>query len=251
MVPSGSEYLGSWRDAPPQGDPPPHEKVANVILVGVRGSRESSSSPRDGMGSTLSGVADRIERRLARMQVRPERVGVRYPASSLRYRSSRDAGVRSLAGTLRSALAGRPGTRFVLLGLSQGADVVRAALQPGVLSPDMLRDLVAVVLLGDPGRDPRRDGAFQRGTPESAPGLLAKSAPPIPSGLWSRTWSYCLAGDHIAASRRGTLGVLFSGTHTHYERNAERVQDLAAEFALGCLGTAIRQVRGSPDLFGG
>jgi hypothetical protein len=251
MVPSGSEYLGSWRDTFPHGGPPPHGKVSNVILVGVRGSRESFSLPTDGMGSTISGIADRIELRLARMQVHPARVGVRYPASSLRYRSSRDAGVRSLALTFGSDLAGRPGTRFVLIGLSQGADVVRAALQPGVLSPAMLRDLVAVVLLGDPGRDPQRDGAFQRGTADPAPGLLAQNAPPIPSGLWSRTWSYCLAGDHVAASRRGSLGVLFSGTHTHYERNAERVQDLAAEFALGCLGTAVQQVRGSSDLFEG
>jgi hypothetical protein len=239
MQPSGSEYLRNWAVQPTRRTPSPGEE-ATVSLVGVRGSRERFSPATDGMGPTISSIVDRIERGLVHMPVHPERIGVRYPAASLRYRSSRERGITTLAVTLRSAMEGDPRSLFVLLGLSQGADIIRATLQPGVLSPDVLRRCVAIVLLGDPGRDPQRDEPFLRGTREPARGLLARKVPPIPRQLWPRTWSYCLTGDQVGASRRGTLGVLFSGSHTHYERNAERVQDLAAEFVLGRLGATTR-----------
>lgn len=205
-----------------------------VTLVGVRGSRESFSDPDDGMGPTVSGIADRIELGMLREGVPLQlgRVAVAYPASSMRYRASRCAGVVSLGELLEHVLLQQPAVRFVLIGLSQGADVVRSAFSSGSLSEGSARRIAALILLGDPGRDPRLGEPFQHGTGDATPGLLAGTAPPLPRTLWSRAWAYCLEGDRVCAARIGRIGAIASGSHTRYGHNAESVQDRAAAFAI-------------------
>lgn len=213
---------------------------ARVWLVGIRGSRESRTDPPDGMGTTISRLADRIEEGLAASGVAVERIGLAYPASSIRYRRS----CRMGADALRRLLITREWeTRTVLLGLSQGAQVIREALdgdawdRPGSL--DQPPAVTAVVLLGDPSRDPSRDRAVLRGTASSARGIMAATrTAALPVSLIERTLSYCLEGDRVCAATAGRLGAIWSGTHTHYAHNAGDSLEIAAAFVLAACGTA-------------
>lgn len=211
--------------------------MRRVALVGVRGSREPEVGPAGGMGPTIARVADRIEAslRAAGSGLAVERIGLAYPAASFRYARSRDRGVQELASVLRRLSDDEPPPRLALLGLSQGADVIRTALGSGLLAPETTDRVEAVVLLGDPGRDPRRDEPFLHGSTRATPGVLAGTAVPMPRAMWPRTWSYCLAGDRVAGGGAGRLGALCSGTHTHYVRDRDDVLARASAFVATLL----------------
>jgi hypothetical protein len=188
------------------------------------------------MGPTVSGVVDRVEVELRALRPtwRTTRLGVAYPASSWTYFYSRNLGGRRLARLLASHSAVCPFQRFVLIGLSQGADVVRRALSSAELPEALLARIAALVLLGDPTRDPAT-GSWHYGTKDATPGLLARFASPIPSSLETHTWSFCLDGDEVAANHRGFMGALRSGSHTLYEHNRDHAQDRAAAFIVSQL----------------
>jgi len=184
------------------------------------------------MGATVPGVVDRLddELRLRRPDVQLRRLAVEYPASPWRYRRSRNLGAVLTVDLVSHEAARSPHAQFVLVGLSQGADVVRMALASDRLEETTAERIEAVILLGDPTRDPARDTHRHQGS-DDRHGLLARFATPVPSRFDGRVWSYSLAGDEVACNHRGLLGAVLSGTHTHYERNREGVLELAALFA--------------------
>jgi hypothetical protein len=128
-----------------------------------------------------------------------------------------------------------PQKRFVLIGLSQGADVVRRGVGRPPLAEGLLARIAAVVLLGDPTRDPTAGPSWHHGTDDPHAGLLARFASAVPSSLEARTWSFCLDGDEVAANHRGFMGALRSGSHTLYEQNRDKNQDRAAAFIVNQL----------------
>ncbi|MCU1454602.1 MAG: hypothetical protein JWN46_2748 [Acidimicrobiales bacterium] len=181
------------------------------------------------MGPTVAAVAERIAEGLAGgWDLAP--LGLEYPANPFSYRRSCRAGADALATTLGRLAAHDPARRLVIIGLSQGADVVRRTLADPALVPDAARLLSAVVLLGDPTRRPGDPG--QRGSRDPRPGILAHRATPVPATFHDRLWSYTLAGDAISAHRRGPAALVFSGSHTHYVRDRDGVLGLAAAFVV-------------------
>jgi len=200
----------------------------NVAIYGVRGAFEPFDEALGGMGSTLFGIAERTASLLAAggPPLELELVGVAYPANAWLYLWSRFVGARNLARLLADDLVRRPDRRIVLIGLSQGADVIRHALV--TLPTDTARRISAVVLLGDPTRHPR--DPWNHGTIDPHPGVAVRYAAPIPEQLITSCWGYALDGDEIAANHKGLRGLVRSGTHTLYEHNHERVQDQSASF---------------------
>lgn len=186
------------------------------------------------MGPTVSGIADRVELGLLRadLPLLVERIGLPYPARSVRYRASREEGIRALGRLMEDLVEREPDVRLVVIGLSQGADVVRSACSQGTMPPTVEPRISALVLLGDPGRDPRLAETYQHGTSDATPGLLAMGASPLPRSLWSRAWGHCLEGDRVCAARLGRLGAAISGSHTRYGENADDVLDRAAAFVV-------------------
>jgi hypothetical protein len=147
----------------------PGNACPDVEVIGARGTTE-----RPGFGVLLGPLAQQLTREL------PETVratAVDYPAS-FNYTASVRQGVSSLAADVQRTAAACAGTLFVLMGYSQGADVVGDALagssargRPAISAA--LSDRVAAVLLfGDPTftagedfnvGDGTRSGVFPRG----------------------------------------------------------------------------------------
>lgn len=201
---------------------------ADVVVYGARGAFEPFDEASYGMGPTLYGVVRRMTSRLATdgSPFQVDVVGVPYPANTFLYYWSRNVGVRNVTRLLIEGVTRCTEQLIVLIGLSQGAEVIRRAL--ATLPADVAKAIAAVVLLGDPTR--RLSDPWTHGTTDPQPGIAARHAAPIPEGLSVRTWGYALEGDEIVANHTGFLGLLQSGTHTLYEQNREGVQDLAASF---------------------
>jgi hypothetical protein len=117
-----------------------------VEIIGARGTTE-----RPGLGFLLTPLARQITRTV------PQTVrttALDYPAS-WDYQNSLRAGVTNLGAVVQRTAAACADTRFVLMGYSQGANVVGdalvggaggAATVPAALAPRV----AAVLLLGDP-----------------------------------------------------------------------------------------------------
>jgi hypothetical protein len=204
------------------------EGCADVVFYGVRGAFERYDMAYTGMGPTVAGVAERSVALLKARgsTIRVTRIGVAYPANTWIYFTSRRVGSTRLSALLATAAERCPDQRFVMVGLSQGAEVIRRTLR--VASNDITRRIAAVVLLGDPTRRPT--DPWQHGTADASPGVASRTAATVPSELHNRMWGYTLDGDEIAANHLGLRGLFRSGTHTLYEHNHESVQDLAAAF---------------------
>jgi hypothetical protein len=201
---------------------------ADVVVYGARGAFEPFDEASCGVGPTLYGVVRRMTSRLTARgsPLRVDVVGIPYPANTFLYHWSRRVGVRNLTELLIEDVTRCSEQLIVLMGLSQGAEVIRRALAP--LPPDVAKVIAAIVLLGDPTR--RLCDPWTHGTTDPRSGIAARHAAPIPEDLSVRTWGYALEGDEIAANHTGIQGLLQSGTHTLYEQNHEGVQDQAASF---------------------
>ncbi|MEU4692690.1 cutinase family protein [Actinoplanes sp. NPDC023714] len=167
----------------------PRNGCADVQVLGARGTTE-----RPGFGVLLGPLADRITDDL------PQTVratAVDYPAS-FNYTASVRQGVRDLTAKVASTSASCPDTQFVLMGYSQGADVVGDAIAGGLETGNV----AAVLLFGDPtftAGEPfnvtngNRSGVFPRGR-----GRLAAVADRTQS-FCNRNDRFCQGGTSLAA----------------------------------------------------
>lgn len=171
----------------------PGNACPDVEVIGARGTTE-----RPGFGVLLGPLAQQLTGELPR-SVRSTPVD--YPAS-FNYTASVRQGVTSLAASLQRTAAACAGTRFVLMGYSQGANVVGDALagrslrgragQPAI--PAALSDRVAAVLLfGDPTFTAGED--FNVGTGTRS-GIFARGAGGL-DGFAGRTRSFCNRNDRF------------------------------------------------------
>lgn len=150
----------------------------DVDVVVARGTGEPGWLG-DEVGDPLYGMLQ------ARLPVSTSAYAVAYPAD---YSFNVGAGTSDLVSHLTAQVAACPAQRFVLVGYSQGAAVVHAALGTGVVSwypgrvqlPGYLGDHVSAVLLfGDPVR------------------ALGWN---VPGAFVSRTGDWCIGGDPVCGA---------------------------------------------------
>ena len=248
--PSGPP-LPTWPPPPPSAP-----GCSDVAIYGVRGSGEPYNADYVGMGSTVHKVA----RRLAHAILSKDRVfqvGVPYLAAPAwlaafggmgkgKYNESvevgaellvvgrnADGGVTPFEGISR--LVSRcPHVKIVLIGLSQGAQVITTALaQAGRPGPVTSR-IRAILLYGNPVR--LRNLPYDVGT-NTHDGILSDGglqpggiAERLPRFLWSRTRSYCLDHDPICAFSPADFAAE-SERHIHTSYGHSRFVKQGVEFA--------------------
>ncbi|MFC8850809.1 MULTISPECIES: cutinase family protein [unclassified Micromonospora] len=174
----------------------PRNACPDLEIIGARGTTE-----RPGLGIVLTPLAQQITRQ-APQTVRT--MALDYPAS-FNYTSSVRQGVTELQSVMAATVAACPGTRFVLMGYSQGADVVGDALAgigsrsrfgargSAPLPVDLGARVSSVLLFGDP--------TFTAGEPFNvtdgrASGIFARGAGSL-NAFAARVQSYCNAGDRF------------------------------------------------------
>jgi hypothetical protein len=196
----------------------PANACPDLEIIGARGTTE-----RPGLGVVLTPLAQRITREV------PQTVrttALDYPAS-FNYTSSVRQGVTRLAADLQRTARACADTRFVLMGYSQGADVVGDAIAGSgrgapAVSGALVDRIAAVLLFGDPAftagepfnvTDGARSGIFPRGA-----GRLDVVA--------DRTQSFCNRNDRFCQ------GGTSLAAHVNYGGFA----DEATEFVAGQAG---------------
>ena len=174
----------AWRGKPVASPKASSQQCADFVFVGVRGSGEEA-----GYGPTVTGIRDALASRWTGGSVR--QVWLDYPAAdphtltsvpierllfddpmpTTEYFGSADAGARELAGVLADSLRRCPGERSILVGFSQGAQVITQALSASAAATDQL---AAAILLGNPFHYPGQSVRELSGdAPASALGLGA------------------------------------------------------------------------------
>lgn len=201
----------------------------DVAIYGARGSGEPRLASDAYMGPLVYKVARALEQRLG-SATRTVKIGVEYPAVSVKdprndifrfngYQNSVVTGAQNLVtGTryqtgLAQEVSRCPQVKLVLVGISQGAHVIRYVLSAAPSSrASVIKHIAAVLLFGDPVRQPHEPidvgpadahGVFVALNAFSLPGN--NGAPKMPSFMNSRTRSYCLDRDPICDTTTGSL----------------------------------------------
>ncbi|MEX2322669.1 MAG: cutinase family protein [Acidimicrobiia bacterium] len=211
---------------PAAAERPPHwdERVAcaDVFVIGVRGSGEDRrvDDAERGFGPRAVALLDAAAQMLLSRGIRLAAASVDYPAIGVDdaarsvfsfepkgYDDSVDAGVTDLGHLVTEVRSRCPGAVIVLVGYSQGAEVIRLALSRRVVVAD--NDIAAVVLVSDPGFNAAdaRSGVNLRGTYSSSRTGVRRSTLSLvtPTGIAERTFSLCNAGDIVCQMYRGPL----------------------------------------------
>jgi len=182
-------------------------------FVGVAGSSEldnpTVATNTNYMGTTIFDLYTKLRDAYSGSRTSIVGVGIRYPAIKvnpidpayfLRYDASVADGVDKLQTELKDAAAVCPAEQFVVVGYSQGAQVVNAALAG--LSPEIVGRVRAKILFGDPLYNHLNVGENEgRGpTPPGSDGVLGfryPLSPRDPADVVSRSRSYCFVIDPI------------------------------------------------------
>lgn len=223
--PCEPSVMVSTTGGPEQPPPPPPEtSCPDVQVVGVRGSRgrEDEPSPLDdpfvperASDPVVAGFVNRLRERTG-LNVEPR--WIRYDAAyalrawnsgwdwgrSGEYNSSVDGGIEELGTTLRD-LQRRggcidQGTRVVLAGFSQGAQIIGRAADAGMST----HGVNAIALFGDPtfSVDHSGDDVSYTSTLGKPTGTLGGRGKDFPSGIF--VTNFCRPRDFICDSLGGT-----------------------------------------------
>ena len=194
----------------------PSTGCAQVEVIGARGTGEPS-----GLGYLLTPIASAIQSGSTKT------VGtyaVPYPAS-YDYESSEQTGVSDVENYLKSESQSCPNQTFVLLGYSQGAQVVNDALASGVLNSISSR-IVAVAVYGDPTFNSAE--SFDQGTyKKGVNGVLGARKTGSLKTFASDLQSYCNGDDGICQAGQSIAG------HLEYQQTAASISE---QFVLGKIG---------------
>ncbi|MDR7278502.1 cutinase family protein [Catenuloplanes atrovinosus] len=163
----------------------PANDCADVEIIGARGTTE-----RPGLGVVLTPLAQQMTREL------PQTVrttALDYPAN-FNYAASVRAGVTQLREDIAATAEECPDTRLVLMGYSQGADVVGDTLAR--LDDDLAGNVASVLLFGDPTFTRGEDFNVTDGTRQ---GVFPRGAGAL-DGFADRIQSYCNRNDRFCQS---------------------------------------------------
>jgi len=162
-----------------------------------------------------------------------------YPATLNNYASSESQGVQNAEQELATAVSNCPSQKQVLMGYSQGANVVldvvtgnaevRPATVIGPASAANLSHVAAIVGFGDPGNIVKQ--AWDLGTDTTTNGRFPRSSSQLQAltnfGAGASTRSWCDTGDPFCAGGNNL------NTHLTY---LNRYQNAAASFVIGRIG---------------
>ncbi len=200
-------------------------------IIGARGSGQA------GYGTQVGGVVDDVEGTLIGAGYNVESIALDYPAISLvdsfglalftgEYDASVDKGVAALSARLDTAANVCPGTGIILVGYSQGAQVIKRTMAE---RPPVDR-IVSVVLLGDPTRDILQSGLVRLGAPfiESEGSL---GGFPIPDQIRPLTVDVCAVDDSVCSNAGLNFSGHIDGYNDAYDSIGPYVEARFAEFA--------------------
>jgi hypothetical protein len=175
---------------------------AACTTVRVIAARASTEAPGDGViGSLVTLIQNDVTASVSQE-------AVVYPATLTNYSSSVAQGDSAIKSQLATDVANCPDEQFVLVGYSQGAQVVGDALggggggnlgtpaTPGVPSSTAVR-ILAVIQMGDPRRVP--GFSFDVGNDPGATGLFPRPSSETLAPFAAKIQSYCDAGDPFCA----------------------------------------------------
>ena len=182
------------------------DACADVHLIGARGSGQP-----EGFGPQAGPVVDTIEASLQARGLSVEAAPLDYPAISVSdsfglvlltgdYARSVRAGVIELIAEMTRVARECPQSDLVLVGYSQGAQVIKVALED--LPP--VHRVSGVVLLADPTRDRSQLGIARLGDPAvERSGSFGAVA--LPDHFRSVTVDFCADGDGVCERGRSSL----------------------------------------------
>jgi hypothetical protein len=206
---------------------------SDVLVIGVRGSGQT------GYGQQVGGTVDALVAAIASTGRTVNDVALDYPAISVSdsfglvlLNGEYDASVRSGVEALRAELAAETircwRTDIVLVGYSQGAQVIKQAL----MGTTPVVRIAAVVLLADPTRDPAQPGVARIGGATGERGGSFGTLV-LPGYLRPVTVDVCAEGD--AVCERGRFAI---GAHTNgYSDLMRPAAGRAMAFILGRAST--------------
>ncbi|KRB76391.1 hypothetical protein ASE01_15525 [Nocardioides sp. Root190] len=185
----------------------------SLIVVGVRGSGETANSgsiPYFGKPASLAAknMVSRIKRsgtyRYAGLPYDAKRV------NPFTYNNSVADGVKLLTGVLRSIKKNcGTGTRFAIIGYSQGAQVIRESVAK--LEHAVRAQIITVGLIGDPRRRGYNKSPAEIGYNEDFDRGMLKGSGKLGAGKTfdgllnaSKVASFCVKGDYVCNDTIGT-----------------------------------------------
>jgi acetylxylan esterase len=205
---------------------------ASCATVHVIAARASTEAPGDGViGSLVTLIQGDVSATVSQE-------AVVYPATLTNYASSVAQGDSAIKSELATDVANCPNEKFVLVGYSQGAQVVGDALGGGGggnlgtpatagVPASTAAKILAVIQMGDPRRVPGL--SFDVGNDPNATGLFPRPSSESLSSFSSKFQSYCDTGDPFCA------GGLNLGAHLDY---TQKYNSAASTFVTGRLNAA-------------
>lgn len=174
---------------------------SSIIVIGVRGTNEPA-----GYGATVGPMVSRLMSKFNPYLVYA--TPLNYPAS-LNYGQSEPQGVRNLTSYINNIRTYCPATQFILVGHSQGADVVGDAVQANSFGGKV----IGVAMTGDPNF---RGGSKGNYVVDKTTGMFVSPNPTLNGSLGTRSaWptrldgkvhNLCLLDDTVCRSSNGALG---------------------------------------------
>jgi len=170
---------------------------SDVAVVGARGSGQI------GYGDQVQAVVDEVTVGVSELGGTVSSVALDYPAVSISdnfglalfngdYNRSVQTGAANLLAVLDDLGQRCPGTSIVLVGYSQGSQVVKAAMAG---RPPVDR-IASVVLLADPSRDTLQLGVFRFGNLD---GIGALGSEPLAAHIRPLTLDVCALTDAVCS----------------------------------------------------
>jgi hypothetical protein len=210
------------------------DRCADLVVLGLRGQGQSRHA-YDGTGKDVDGVARAMLPHLRPgTTVRIE--GVPFPARSggdATYASDVRTGVRLVRDRSSTLTEQCPRSHTALVGYSQGAEVVHRSAA-ALADPSQV---VVVVLMGDPQRDPEDPVKTLRMGPGALTGRGNGGAGArFPAPIGARVLEVCATRDDVCnAPPAGRVGPPSMTHRTTYKtrRTQHRVAEVAARLAVG------------------
>ncbi len=202
---------------------------ATVNLIVARASTEA---PGDG---AIGALAEEIQKGV---KATVSQQAVNYPAQLTPYEPSVVAGDSAIKKQLEEEASKCPSQKIVLLGYSQGAQIVGDVLgggggnsgdgpQTAPASSSATSHVIGVIQYGDPRRIPNQ--SFDVGTDKGAEGLFPRLKNQLLTSFAADIQSYCDTGDPFCAKGFNL------GAHLDY---VEKYDKTADKFIIGRLNSA-------------
>jgi acetylxylan esterase len=212
--------------APALATAAPLSPCASVDLIVARASTEAPGT------GAIGALAEEIQ---AGVKASVSKQAVNYPAQLFPYEPSVQAGDKAIRTELEEEVSKCPSTKVVLLGYSQGAQIVGDVLGGGggnagdgpenaPASKTATAKVIGVIQYGDPRHLPNK--SYDVGTDPGATGLFPRKSNQSIDGFASDIQSYCDTGDPFCAKGNNL------SAHLDY---VEKYDKTADKFIIGRL----------------